>query len=366
MPSSQIRAIAEHTGPFATVVVPTPSATHDADNRRRIQAGSTVSRLEEAGVPAKVVERVNRALSTHLAGEWTAVVASPDNVVIRGFDDAPREIVVGGPLPHLLPFIEDDFDNRAHVLIVADRTGAEIIAATREGDIEGTTVNGDEQHVQKVSAGGWSQRRMQNHSEHTWEQNAQDIVAVAVRHAESVDAELIVVAGDLRAIQLVEEHVPEQWQDRLVTHPTEPTDPADWERLAEEVTHLVADVAAREKVALLERFGEARGQGADATEGASSVLAALRRSQVDTLLIGGHDVDEQAWFVPGEPTLVAADAGELSDLELDAEPQSGPLVDVAVRAAIATGAEVVVVPEHGRNSPGAPIAALLRFETPDV
>lgn len=366
MPSSQIRAIAEHPGPFATVVVPTPSASHEAENRRRIQAGSAVSRLEEAGVPAAVIARVETALSSHAAGEWTAVIATSDRVLVRGFDDSPQEIIVGGPLPHLVPFIEDEFDHRAHVLIVADRTGAEIIAATREGDIEGSSVSGDEQHVQKVSSGGWSQRRFQNHTEHTWDQNAQEIVEAAVRHATSVDAELIVVAGDQRAIQLVEDHLPEQWKDHLVTHATEPTDAADWERLAEEVTHLVADVAAREKVALLEQFGQARGQDADATEGAASVLAALRRSQVDTLLVAGHDADERAWFVPGEPSLVAADKSELADLELDAEPEQGPLVDVAVRAALATGAEVVVVPAHGPNSPAAPLGALLRFETPDT
>jgi hypothetical protein len=140
--------------------------------------------------------------------------------------------------------------------------------------------------------------------------------------------------------------------------------------------------------AVLERFAEERGQAADASpaeqgdrvvEGAGATLAALGRGQVETLLLTGLFLDDErtAWFGPA-PTDVAAERGTLADLGV-AEPVEGRLVDVAVRAALGTGADVHVLdpadetrPAEGRGkthdappppeaAPAEGLGALLRF-----
>jgi hypothetical protein len=102
---------------------------------------------------------------------------------------------------------------------------------------------------------------------------------------------------------------------------------------------------------LLERFATELGQagapraahGDRAVEGAAATLAALGRGQVETLLLTGLFLDDErtAWFGPA-PTDVAADRDELAGLGV-AEPVEGRLVDVAVRAAMGTGAGVRIL-----------------------
>ena len=90
------------------------------------------------------------------------------------------------------------------------------------------------------------------------------------------------------------------------------------------------------------------------------------------------DDERTAWFGPA-PTDVAAEPGTLIDLAV-ADPVEGRLVDVAVRAALGTGADVSVRPgrqtrpTEGRGesrrppppkaAPAEGLGALLRFAVP--
>jgi hypothetical protein len=149
-----------------------------------------------------------------------------------------------------------------------------------------------------------------------------------------------------------------------------------------EADRLVRDTVEADNQALLERFAEERGQADRAVEGAAATLAALARGQVDTLLLTGLFLDDErtAWFGPA-PTDVAAEPGTLIDLAV-ADPVEGRLVDVAVRAALGTGADVSVLdpadqtrPAEGRGethdappppkaAPAEGLGALLRFAVP--
>jgi len=70
-----------------------------------------------------------------------------------------------------------------------------------------------------------------------------------------------------------------------------------------------------------------------------------------------EDLDDgrTAWFGP-DPTQVAMTAGDVRGLGVDA-PVEGRLVDVAVRAALGTGAGIRVVPV----APDGGIGAILRW-----
>ena len=85
---------------------------------------------------------------------------------------------------------------------------------------------------------------------------------------------------------------------------------------------------------------------------------AVGRIRIDVLLVHDHrDDTRSAWFGP-ERVHVASQPAELRALGVD-EPREGRLVDVAIRAALGTGAGVRVIPEHGPVTEG--IGGLLRW-----
>lgn len=108
-------------------------------------------------------------------------------------------------------------------------------------------------------------------------------------------------------------------------------------------------------------------------------LASLREARVDVLVVhdpaiaagrperDGRDGaadgtaapgDGEAWFDPGAPAMCAVTPAGLRALGV-ADPRPGRLVDVAVRAALVSGATVRVVPAYGGPEGG--LGALLRW-----
>lgn len=349
--------------PVATVVVCAPPASEDSDERRRLHAKEIRAELETSALPAPVVDRVEAVLSRGAASgwqpeEWLGVVADPNQVTVMPLIDGRDELASVGPLTRFVPFVCDEFEHRRHLVVRCDRTGASIARVTRGKIQSDREVHGDEQHVQKVRAGGWAERHWQNHTEHTWDLNAQQIVEAVVAEAEAIAADLIVVTGDQRAVGLVRDHVPERWQSALALDDLEPADQDDEDYVFDRAVTLVRDQAASEIVDLLERFAEARGRG-EAADEVDAVLDALRRGAVDTLLVA-DDVDDVVHFAVDDPRQVAVDAATLTDLGF-AEVRSGRLTDVAVQAAFSGDAGVVVCPTHGPDSPAGPLGALLRF-----
>jgi peptide subunit release factor 1 (eRF1) len=137
---------------------------------------------------------------------------------------------------------------------------------------------------------------------------------------------------------------------------------ASVDQVLEAAEGLLEATAERDTRELLDRFEEERGQGDLAAEGAEEVVAALARSQVATLLVTDQLDDERtAWFGESGPDL-ALDRDTLLATG-QRTPAEGRLVDVAVRAALTTGATVRVLrPDEGELRDG--LGALLRFATP--
>jgi Bacterial archaeo-eukaryotic release factor family 2 len=204
------------------------------------------------------------------------------------------------------------------------------------------------------------------------------------RLVDRVRPRFVAVAGDVRALQLLREQAPKRVRELLKVVGGEY---ASLDAVFAEADKLVAAVGEADNRAVLDRFAEELGQaaalGADggglAVEGAAATLAALGRSQVATLLLTGLFLDDQrtAWFGPA-PTDAAADRDALVGLGVP-DPVEGRLVDVAVRAALGTGAEVRILdpadetrsaagrgtthdaPTPPEHAPSEGFGALLRF-----
>jgi hypothetical protein len=178
------------------------------------------------------------------------------------------------------------------------------------------------------------------------------------RHA----VRLLVLAGDSRAVQYLEKHLPTGIIDRVVVrHVSGGRGPDGSEAVrAEEIEVELQLAVAKRTAALLAQFDEQRCPAGRAVEGAGPTLAALAEGRVGVLLLAmDTDPARTAWFGP-DVTEVAADRQTLQRAGVN--PQQGPLADVAIRAALLTGAHVRTLPSPGPpEAPREGIGALCRY-----
>jgi hypothetical protein len=245
--------------------------------------------------------------------------------------------------------------------VLTDRTGADLEGVAAGAAPRRRQVRGSETFpLRKVHPGGWSDRRYDQAAEETWKRNAQDVSAAATELAETIGAEIIVVGGDVRAVEKFAGQLPKRWQDRLVrTDAGARHAGADESGLDEVTIQAIADVADRHTRDAIDRYEAQRGDDIAGT-GLADVVTRLQRGQVDTvLLVDDPSSTDELWIAPDDPTLVAGDQ-ELLRQSGVADPRRVRADAALVRAIAGTGAELVLVDatevqlEHG-------IGAVLRY-----
>jgi hypothetical protein len=352
-------------GPFVTVLVGAESAVEQASDRYETAWKSMLKQLEEEGVSAPVREAISAARGEHADGDARLVVASvPEAKVVLAESVSSRpatDSVSTGTLPDLLPVIDELATRVPHVVVLADRHGAEVSARYDTDKVSRElTVKGTELHTRKVHSGGWSHRRYLHRVEEQWESTARDVAATVQNLAEGIDAELIVGSGDIREIALVRDNLPEHLKARWVevegTRGGDGSEDLVQQRIADAVAlHVVSGT-----LDLLAEYAQERGQSKRACDGVTAVVDALRKAQVQTLLVTtAADAGTELWF--GEdPTQLGLTRSDVSELGAQ-NPQQGGLVSVLLRAALATGADVQLVPHQSEQAPHEGVGAILRY-----
>jgi Bacterial archaeo-eukaryotic release factor family 2 len=365
-----IAAAFEGPGPFVTVYLSTEAAVAQAAQQSELRWKSLRRRLEGEGAPPEALAAIDPLVpDAHRLGRTLAVVADATGTRLVRHEPEPPARDAGwvAPLPRVGPFIEWAQSAVPHLVVLADRAGADIVAFTRRADSFGAggagvvsvgEETGDDPELRKTNPGGWSQRRYQQRAENLWEQNAKAVADQVASLADQTGARLIVVAGDVRALRLLREHLPERTAELLREVDGSRAPGSGLDEIADDVVKLAATIVAEDTVEFLRQFKEERGQRDQAAEGVKHTIAALAAARVDTLLVHDDpDDDRTAWFGP-EPGMVAQTRKELTDLGVS-EPQKARLVEVAIRAAFTTGAAVRIVPSVGSVKQG--IGAILRF-----
>lgn len=357
---ADLRSVVEGVGPFATVHLLLQPEEVDAAERLDVRIRNATGTLAGAGAPEDVVAAVDAALRTepNPDGGTLAVVATTAGVRHRAVlaPEARVDLAEWAPLPRLTALVEARQAAVPHVVVLIDRTGADVIGVVGDDEQEARQVRGDSAPITKVHAGGWSDRRYDQRAESSWEENAGQVGTAVEQMAARVGAAFVAVAGDVRATALLRDALPAELAARVqevdgTRHPDGSED-----ETAEALDRLVATASATVTAATLRdlRAEEAR-QGA-AAAGPDDVLAALAETRVDVLLVHDDpDDDRTAWFGPEAPH-VGADRATVAAMGVE-DPQEGRLVDVAVRSALLSGAAVRVVP---RTVDGG-LGALLRW-----
>jgi len=340
-----LRPLVDQRGPWASVYLDASRADENADHEIDLRWRALRSHPYQPG-------RYGLAIFAR-SGEVAAVETLPA--------PPPSDEASVGPVPHLMPLIAQRGEEVPYVRVLADRTGADVDAISAGGVPRHREVSAAETFpMRKVHVGGWSHRRYLQAVEETWKRNAGDVAAAALDLAETVDAEVIVVGGDVRAVQTFTGRLPKRWQSRVVS-----TDAgsrhagADEDALDDVTVQAIADVADRHLREALDRY---RTQLADGTAGTglTDVVARLQRGQVDTvLLVDDPSSTDMLWIDPDDPTVISVDDHVLREAGVQG-PQKVRADAALVRAIVGTGAGLVLLgPDEARLEHG--IGAVLRY-----
>ena len=353
-------------GPVATVCADVTHTTENADTELDLRVRAIAEELTGQGAPEAVVEAVRgRLLEGNDGGQAgtvrgrALVVAADGSVVLdEVLAAAPgQQLVTWSPQADLLPVLRHRAARVPHIVVIADRVGADIVVVGDSGQPDETQVEGDSFHMRKVKVGGWAHNTYMHTAENQWEENLGRVADEIDRLLRRVPAEFVLVAGDVRARQILADKAAPAWADRVVSMEVggraagaarEPVDARAAELVAEHEARLIAETT--------EKIEAAAAHGLSVT-GRDRVVEALRKGQVETLVLADEPEDETL-LVGGSPLELGVNQHDMDALGIHGT--AVPADRALVQAAVAGSSEVVVVPRAAMPDEVA-VAAVLRY-----
>ncbi|MGR6319227.1 Vms1/Ankzf1 family peptidyl-tRNA hydrolase [Micromonospora soli] len=363
MQLSFLRPLYDRPGPWCSVYLDASRDTHDSRPAVDLRWRALKGRLLEQGADQVTVEAVEEVVRRHdpMPGDYgIAVFANRGRVVLTEYLSAPplRDLGTWSALPHTMPLVAQRGEQIAWVRVLADRIGADAIAVSAGGVPRKAHIVGRESYqLRQVKPGGWSQSRYQRAAMEAWHHNAGDAAAATAELADKVGADVVVVAGDIRASGMIAAQLPERWQDVLVrTDAGSRSRGADPMAMDDVTVQTIAEIADQRITTALDRFGVQEDVGA----GLDAVVSALQRNQVDTMLIvDDPSADGELWVGP-EPTEIATDPRQLEAMSV-ADPQKVRADAALLRALIGTDAELTVLAPEEAPELTDGVGAVLRY-----
>jgi len=359
------------TGPFVTVWLDATRSTENGE--REVQLRWDDVRSEIARGATDVDEATASAIGEAILADRTPgphgllVVAAGGRVHLAApLQNAPaRSTGSLTPLPRLMPYLADRALGVPHLVVVADRTGADLLLVRAGGQSERDTVEGSNEYpLHRTSTADWSERHFQLRVENNWEVNARDVADAVARHVARDQVRLVVIAGDVRARSLIAEELgglngvavrTVEEGGRAAGSSTEALEQAVRDQVLHEIWH--------ERREVLEHLQQNLGRGEYAVAGVQPVIDALRAAQVDTVVLADDPSSTiSAWVGPDATHFGLADrVGEEASAFGLQHTERDRFDSALVRAVVGTGAELVIVPGRHDLLPEG-IGALLRYD----
>ncbi|GAA3977380.1 hypothetical protein FOF52_18290 [Thermobifida alba] len=361
-----LRPLYETAAPVASVYLDTTRASESAAKEIELRWRGLRESLAEQGAD----EDTLRALDAVAGGEpgipgpqGEALFAAEGRLLGAFTLSRPplRDRAVLLPVADPLELAVDRNRQVPYVVVAADREGADVSAYTvahHEPESE-RSFSGSTLHIQKVRVGGWTHKQYQRRAENLWEANAQEAAKDVEAAVADVDAEVVFVGGDERAIGKLRDHLSKTVLDILVEQPGGGrSDAAALASLREAVDRAleraVAQARRRERAA----FTTALARGEGAVEGVAETAEALRRAQVQVLLLAADPGEEpRIWASRSDPLEVSVERERLSDPD---SAFQAPASTLLLRAATQTDAGFV---ELADTEAAGGVGAVLRFVT---
>lgn len=351
-------------GPFVSVYLDTEAAVEQGDEELALRWKNLREEAAQADAPDEALTAIERVVhGAQRQGDGLVVITSGPSIVIeRHLGRAIPDSIAVGPVPDLLPLIEWSQNNPDYAIVFCDRTGAEINVVHRQWHTRAFDVARDftTHDVALPQAGGWAHARWQRAAENLWEMNSAEVADQLGRIVQNEGLSFVLVSGDVSAVRYLKEHAAKHLREEIIDTGFHAH---SFEEIADDLERALAGTVAHRVKATIEKFQEERGQHDLATEGWEDTFAALRMSQVRTLLVGSQAQHRHAYVITDDPNQIFLDRKELEDLGIG-DVLKADARSAAVRAAVGTGANVVTVPDLGsHHAPKHGIGALLRFTT---
>jgi hypothetical protein len=336
---ADLRRLVDARGPFLTVSFPTPSSVDDASHRLDVRWKNARREAQSLCWDDDDLAELDLIIASlpHDGGAGLVGMRAADGTTLLEFVDEPLgEHVAMDHAPRLATVIEARQRAIPHIVVEADRAGADIHGFDGGQILASQQVEGDTEHLHRGHPGGWSQRRFQQRAENTWERNADDVAEAIVELAGRIDPALVFIAGDVRARHLVRDALPDRVRDRTVL-----IEAGSPDGIAGDVVRQLSDHSARHVRDLADRVRNRIGADSASTD-LDDVLSSLTAGRVDHLLVHDDGSDEV-----------------LTSSSIAGFPTGSRVVDVAICAALRSDADVTVVPNLALLD--GPIAALYRW-----
>ncbi|WP_436775160.1 Vms1/Ankzf1 family peptidyl-tRNA hydrolase [Yinghuangia sp. YIM S09857] len=350
--------------PVVSVHLDTTRSAHDADKQIELRWRSARRSLAEQGADEedlRLLDGVVGGVAEVPGPQGEALFASAGRL-LGAFTlaeppaaDSARVLPVADPLglaidrDHQLP----------HVVVAVDREGADVAAypaAAHEPSFQ-RSFHGSTLHITRVKAGAEAQASFHRRSVNLWTENTEQVAQDVRAAAEHVEAAVVLVAGDPKAVGLLREHFAARPPlGRLVYIGGGRTDTTARESLREN-----ADAAIREAMTVRHREVldtlDADLAGGRALQGIAAVKEALAEGRVGVLLLAARQADAPTLYASRrDPRALGTDPAAFGE---DPTIFSAPAAPLLLRSAVLGGAEFTELLPPATATEG--VAALLRY-----
>ncbi|GAA2059240.1 Vms1/Ankzf1 family peptidyl-tRNA hydrolase [Catenulispora yoronensis] len=353
------------SAPVVSVHLDTSRDDHDADKRLELTWQALRRELAGQGVDEPTLAALDGEVgaSPHIVGPQGESLFAADGRVLGAFalsEPPPRSRAVVGPVPDPLETVLDLDHQVPYAVVALDRVGGDIEAypagaydpATRR-TYDGTTL-----HLTRVRAGGPSMASYHRRSLNAWTDNATGVAEETVQAASDVNASVVFVAGDPKAVPLLREELAALNLDADVVEVAGGRARDDaFAVLREAVDEALAERSRTEHEQMMAAYRDALGQGR-AVHGIAAVTEALTQGNVERLLLAADRAPDPARWASAEDQRMVGSAPEALGPHAESafEAAAGPLL---LRAAVAGGAAFSeLLPEVPADDG---VAAILRF-----
>jgi hypothetical protein len=323
-----------------------------------------VDELRKCGAPEPDVQAVDDAVASD------AGIPSPSVIYLLVRNGAAEvvERFVGrrlgpeqvgyGRIPPVLPLLRHRAEDIRYVVVEAGREGAHLRVelAGRTGAQEAAEVEGRTDSLPKVQAGGWSHKRYQTHSEEIWKQTQSEVADALEGIVQEQRPSFVVVAGDVRARQLLEDALPAGVKAITIDVDAHTkADGADAGALDDAIVRAIDERLGKAVTDARDRAAAAGGR--NGAHGVREVVAALQEAQVDTLVLDARELgtDETLEALDAEPWVAVGEDDRAAARSLGRVQAAEALA----RAALFSGATVLVAedqePPAGEPMPDSPV-----------
>jgi hypothetical protein len=359
-----LQPLYEAEGPVASVHLDTSRSAHDADKQIELRWRAARRSLSEQGADEETLAALDEVVGgvAEVPGPQGEALFASAGRILGAFtlaEPPASDSALLLPVPDPLGLAVDRDHQLPHVVVAVDREGGDVYAypaAAHDASYQ-RTFNGSTLHITRVKAGREAQKSFHRRSVQVWSENTEQAAEGVREAAAEVDAAVVLVAGDPKAIGLLREHFADRPPvGEIVYVEGGRTDASAREGLRAGVDEAIREAMTASHREVLERL-ESELAGGRALQGIPAVQQALTEGRVETLLLSAdRSGDPDLYATRADPLTLGTDPAELGDASALFTAPAAPLL---LRAAAMSGAGFTELLPPATATDG--VAALLRY-----